>query len=258
MLDAMHGAVPVSPAAVPSFAAQFAERRASAGWDAVVAQWLDAHAPLPRDRVLALMSEGRAASSGDMVLGLTPGPSVGLARVALLRIGLLEIETAGVRARAPFGWTADPDDAVHLAGSMHLRPSAFVALAADHHARELVAGAADAPSALAHASQLDCAGLADQLLGATPTATSYEGCDAACTTQLCARGLANAWRAVREASTSAEEVQIGIAASAQARVGAYAEPLFFEGAWVGQVSSLARPTFGVKGRARGAQATSPF
>jgi hypothetical protein len=254
LLNAMHDAIPQGPATPPAYNTQFTAARSLNGWDDKTAAWLSAHSPLPFDRAVAWMTAGREAVFGDIVVRLDPleqAASAGLTAFTLQKFGQLDA-TLGGFGTWEFGWTADPDDSVRLAGTMHFRPTMLITLTADAQARAAVPASRDVPSALAMASQLDCAGLATALVGG---GSSYAGCNASCTASLCASGLAGAWRA---ASSAADEVQFGIAASGQAQVGEDAEPTSFNGAWLGQVGASAGSTaFAVSGRASAIYSNPP-
>ena len=249
LLDAMRAAVPASSQAA------FDASRAQGGWDSRAATWLAQRTPTMRDRATAWMTAGKPESMGQLVAHLVPGASAGYATMALESLGAFDATLAGLAVISPFTWTADPQDVVHLAGTVHLWPTALTCAAGDGRARTSVPGALDAPNALG--TLIDCTGLATSLVGA---GVSYPSCAASCTASLCRQGIARMWSSARNASSAASaDLPIEITASAPASVGDSAEPTQFDGAWVGQVgsSSSAYGAFGSKGVARGLKGSVP-
>ncbi len=238
LLDGMAGAAPATSTTA------FTSARLDNSYDTKVTSWLEAHTPSLHDRASAYLVAGRLDAFGDLALRIDASGQPGLATVTLATFAALPADEAGFSAPVAFGWTADPNDPVHLSGSLDVALSKLVTRAADGRARTAVTGATTVADALA--TQVDCTGLAASLVGA---GTSYPGCDASCTASLCHAALTAAWSSASDASATASEVtQISLAASAQAEVGEEAEPISFAGTWVGQVTAPGS-TFAVKGGA---------
>ncbi len=249
LLNAMHTLVPTASQA------QFDAARSSQTWDSRAATWLGMHTPTMRDRAMGWMASGKADALGSLSASVLPGQSAGYASLSLASFAGLDTATVGMSASAPFTFSADPDDVLHLSGTVNLWGSALVCATADVRARAAVAGSSDVPSALA--TLVDCSGLATALVGA---GASYGSCGASCTASLCQQAVAGMWLAARSSSSLAnDDVTIDVTASAPAIVADDASPASFAGAWVGQTSSsLATfPGFGIKGTTRGMQTTTP-
>ena len=243
-----------SRALVPSASqAAFDAARVAGGWDAVASTWLKSRAPTLASRALTWLDAGKPDDLGTLSAHLATGDGPGYSTVSLTSFGPFNAGLAGMSVLSPFGWMADANDAVHLAGTVHLWPTALVTLSADARATADVTGAADVSTALA--TQIDCAGLATALVGA---GTSYPSCDATCTATLLRGALAAMWRRAKTASADVnDDVSIGMTASAPAVVGDNAEPVQFAGAWLGRVGRTTIDTFSMKGAASGKQGVIP-
>jgi hypothetical protein len=212
-------------------ASQFEASRASLGWDVALSTWLSARPPSLRDRVRGWMKDAGPRARGDLTLHIGAGAQTGLASVTLETFAAFHASDIGLTAEGSFAWVADAGDNVTLNGAMMLPASMLIAHAADAIAAADVAGAADVPSALGLV--VDCDDLAVSLVG---NGTSYAGCDATCTANLCRTALATAWSTASAASSTLnKQTQVAFSASAAATVGDEAEPTDFSGGWIGLV-----------------------
>jgi hypothetical protein len=230
LLDAMTASVPAGSTA------QFRAAREQNGWDATTAAWLGAQGTSLEALVDGWLRDGAMNAIGDVTaqLSVTAEQTGGEASLAVDTFSTLDATAAGVSVPSPFSWTADANDVVHLAGALRIAPTALVCTAAAAPATAAVPGSAGVPSALA--TSIDCAGLATALLG--PTGSSYDGCDAGCTTALCATALGAMWQAAHDSSTTTSDfVALSMTTSAPATVDDDAAPASFSGAWVGQAQS---------------------
>jgi hypothetical protein len=230
ILDAMAAAVPQSATS------QFGTARTQDGWDTTASAWIEAHGSAPHALVDTWLRTGATTAIGDVTAQLTvaAGQTAGEASLVLDTFSALNATAAGVTVPAPFAWTADANDVVHLAGALRLAPTALVCAAANAPAVAAVSGASGVASALAQS--IDCNGLAIALVGAT--GTSYAGCNADCTGSLCETALGAMWQMAHDASTNASDfVSVSMTTSAPATVDDNAAPASFTGAWVGQAES---------------------
>ncbi len=249
LLNAMHARVPTASQS------QFDLARSQGTWDSRTATWLGMHTPTMRDRAIGWMAAGKADALGSLAASVLPAQPSGYASLSLQSFAGLDTAAIGMSAPSPFTFSADPDDVLHLSGTLHLWGSALACATADIRAREAVAGSSDVPSALA--TLVDCTGLASSLVG---VGSSYAGCGAACTASLCQQALVAMWKTGRSASSVAnDDVTIDVTASAPAIVADDASPAQFAGAWVGQTMSTTAsfPGFGIKGTTHGTQTNTP-
>ncbi len=252
ILDAMAASVPQGSSG------QFSAARMENGWDTTASAWIEAHGATPHALVDTWLRAGATTAIGDVTAQLTvaAGQTAGEASLALDTFSTLDATTAGVTVPAPFAWTADANDVVHLAGALRLTPTALVCAAADAPARTAVSGATSVSGALAQS--IDCAGLATALIGTT--GSSYAGCDADCTGSLCETALSAMWQAAHDASTNASDfVSVSMTTSAPAIVDNDAAPASFTGAWVGQAQSSQSTfsAFSLHGAANAQVGTAP-
>jgi hypothetical protein len=233
LLDAMSTAIGVS-----ADQAQFAAARQEGGWDAVAASWMSAHPPTLNNRAENwLLAAASDPSLGPLVATIGNGSPTGTAPVTVVTLGALSWVSAGIAQPAPFQWTADANDTVHLSGAFDFNSTPFLAHQADQEAALATTGATDVASAITLG--IDCAGLAASLVG---TSASYGTCDAECTSDLCATALSAAWKSVAApAADGSDAVHTIITASAPAQVGDLAEPAFVQGGWLGSVSGAGVP-----------------
>jgi hypothetical protein len=243
LLDAMEALVPSDDQAT------FQQSRATGGWDAATQTWLSAHAPSMNARAVAWLQMAATDALGPLVLHLGAGTALDTDPVTVTAFGpaALSATLAGVAVPESFSWSADADDTVHLAGSIFLAPTTYLVNEADSHAASAVTGATDVPSAIA--LQIDCGGLATSLAG---SGDAYAGCDSTCLATLCAQAIASTWSAAAASKSTA--LQMSLTVGAPAEVGDTAEPVYFEGSWLGQLTGA---TNGIGGSVTGLAAQSP-
>jgi hypothetical protein len=241
LLDAMRAAI-----LAPADQAQFDQLRQAKGWDMTAMGWLGkpAHLPSIKERVAIWLDAAASDSIGPLVLQIGNATGTGTAPAVATSLGPLSWVAAGLTQPAPFQWTADANDTVHLSGSIDLVSTPLFAHGADLHAATTAKGAFDCPSAIALA--IDCAGLASLLV---TTGVSYGACGATCTASLCASALTAAWKsAAAPAAGGADAVHVTITASAPGTVGDLAEPAYVTGGWLGNASGAGVPSpFAVTG-----------
>jgi hypothetical protein len=232
LLDAMRAAI-----VVPADQSQFDSLRATSGWDATAGTWMSAHLPSLNSRAGAWLTAAEGDGIGPLAMTIGNGTAAGTAPVTASGFGSLSWVAAGLLQPAPFQWTADANDTIHLAGAIDLASTPLLAHEADEHASDADAGASDVPSALALA--IDCGGFATSLVG---SGVSYGTCYAPCTANLCAAALAATWKSAAEpAPSGADVVHTTITASAPADVGDLAEPALLQGGWLGEISGPGVP-----------------
>jgi hypothetical protein len=229
LLDAMRAQVP--PAELTSFDAD----RDAGGWNATATAWLSAHAPSIHQRAATWLAEAAGDGVAPLVVHLGAGLDAGTATVTPTTLGTLTAAQAGVSTSAPFDWTAAADDTVHLSGPVVLASSPYIAQLANAHAQTTLANPTlDVPGAIA--LQIDCQGLASELVG---TGNAYGACGAMCFGEVCVSALSAAWSAAfTSPSNGSDAVTISLTVGAPADVGDQAEPQYFEGGWLGQVTGV--------------------
>jgi hypothetical protein len=232
LLDAIRAVI-----AVPADQAQFDSLRASEGWDATATSWLSSHSPSLASRAATWLTAATGVGLGPLVVTIGNGTAAGTAPVVVASFAGVGWASAGIVQPAPFQWTADANDTIHLSGTIVLSSTPLLAHEADLKAAAVDAGATDVPGTLALG--IDCAGLASTLVG---SGVSYPGCGAACTANLCGAALEAAWAsAAAPAAGGADVVQTAITASAPTEVGDLAEPAYVSGGWLGSVSGPGAP-----------------
>jgi hypothetical protein len=244
LLDAMRAAI-----VAPADQAQFDQLRQSGGWDATTASWLSSHAPSIARRAATWLTTAESAL-GPLTLHIGGEPSgQTTAPVTVVSFGSLTWVAAGIAQPAPFQWTADANDTVHLSGTITLTSTPLFAHQADAQAAASVTGATGVASGIAIG--IDCTGLASSLVG---SGVSYGSCGAACTANLCNAGLTLAWNnATTPAAGGADVISAAITASAPADVGDEAEPAYVQGGWLatltgaGVPASVSSPPFTITG-----------
>jgi hypothetical protein len=232
LLAAMDALVPSADQAA------FEQSETTGGWAAATQTWLGAHAPSMNARAVAWLQMAATDAIGPLVVHLGPGTVLDTDPVTATTFGpsALTATLAGITVPQSFSWSANADDTVHLAGSISLAARTYAVNEANADAASAVAGATDVPSAIA--SEIDCAGLAASLVG---TSDAYVGCGAACVATLCAQAIGATWSTAVLATTSPTApgngtLQISLTLGAPAQVGDTAEPVYFEGSWLGQVT----------------------
>jgi hypothetical protein len=220
----------------------FDERRMKGSWNNSVTTWLLTHptGTTLKASAVALMVQAKPRAQGTLSMHLS-SPDGKTATIGLQSFGALDAATAGLSVKDPFAWTADSDDTVHLAGTMLLQAAPLVAHSADLEAASSVAHAVDVPSALALA--VDCTDLAALLAltdgsggGGTGPDGGVSHCDAACLAGLCTSALVNRWKTAADPVAAHDTPTLfGLTASAHADVGDAAQPVKFEGTWVGKI-----------------------
>jgi hypothetical protein len=244
LLDAVRATI-----ASPSDQQQFEAARTNGGWDAKTATWLTAHAPAAgqsaiHDRAATWLVAAKATAPGPLLVHLAGGTTAATAAVTPTSFGSLSASAASIAPPAPFDWSADADDTVHVQGAVDLASTPLVAHLADAQAAAQNAATADVPSAIAAA--IDDAGLAASLVG---SGVSYGTCATACTADAFRAALIAVWtQASASPAGAGDDVHVAITASAPATVGDHAQPVGLAGAWIGQVSGAGVPTaFAVSG-----------
>jgi hypothetical protein len=241
LLDAMKALVPSADQAA------FQQSRTTDGWDATTQTWLGAHAPSMNARAVAWLGEASNDGPGLLVLHLGPGTVLDTDPVTVTTFGALTGTLAGLTAPHPFNWSADADDTVHLEGTLALDATAYVAHEADAYAASAVTGATDVPSAIA--SEIDCSGLATSLVG---SGDAYGTCGSTCVAALCAQAIGATWSAAAVSNRS--PLQMSLAVGAPTEVGDTAQPIYFAGSWLGQVTGVPA---NIQGTVTGLAAQSP-
>lgn len=188
---------------------------------------------------------------GAIALHLGPG-ATGTATITPTTIGGLSASVAGLSTPPSFTWTAEADDTVHLAGSVTLSSSPYIAQLADAAATKAVPSATDVASAIS--TGIDCAGMAASLVG---TGDAYGTCDASCFAGVCSAALEAAWsNALASPAGGTDAITISLAVGTPAAVGENAEPQYFEGGWLGEVAGpLVATPFAISGTAVGTEVT---
>ncbi len=249
LLDAVRTQVPAIDQA------EFDQKRSQGGWDATATSWLSARTPSIHDRASGWLTAAAGTNVGALVVHLSAGPSVGTTTVTPTSLGPLDAQMAGLAKPAPFNWTADADDTVHLAGAVTLSSSPYVAHLADTIAAAAVPNpTSNVPGAIA--SKIDCQGLATALLG---TSDAYGACDASCLGYVCVNALTAEWTtALASPADGSDQATVQLTVGAPAEVGDLAEPQYIQGGWLGQVSGpiVAKP-FAAKGTIVGEESSAP-
>ncbi len=144
----------------------------------------------------------------------------------LKSFGLLDAADAGVPNEYLMSLAIDPDDSVHLGGTLYLMPSRYLGAAIN------AAALAQAPDKKTMAEQLGQAAACDKL----PLASA--DCNAECMSKLCKEALGALWQDGLDASAAANlPAQIPMNASGAAKFNDGAALTGFSGTWLGQLSS---------------------
>ena len=241
LLDAMADAAP-SPAEKSAFNA----KRTQQSWDSATTTWLSQHAPSMHSRAVTWSSASLPTILGDLV-----GPLVGApdqkAVFTPSTLGTLDAVKAGISAAAPFSLTADTDDTLHLHGILVFLPTRLVAAGADRRAIVDFPAAKGVDSALDLA--VDCAGLGNALANGGYV---YSTCDGSCAAALCRTAITAQWSGAADLSSKlGGSVLLDVTASASSAGGEDAEPVSFDGAWVGQFTGTSMTAFACKGTVKG-------
>ena len=241
LLDAMADATP-SPAEKTAFTT----KRTQQGWDSTATSWLSQRLPSMHARAAAWSAASLPTILGDLT-GLLSGTPDQKALFAPATFGPLDAVKAGISVAAPFSLTADTDDTLHLHGIVVLLPTRLVAAAADRRAVVDFPAAKGVDSALDLA--IDCAALGAALANGGYV---YPTCDGSCAASLCRAGITAQWRGAADLSGKlGGSVLLDVTASASSAVGDDAEPISFNGAWVGQFTGTSMTAFAGKGAVKG-------
>ena len=117
LLDAMRAAI-----VAPGDQAQFDQLRQAEGWDAIATSWMSSHSPSLASRAAAWLTIAASTAIGPLALHVGEEPSgETTAPVTVVSFGTLTWVAAGITQPAPFKWTADANDTVHLSGAIDLR-----------------------------------------------------------------------------------------------------------------------------------------
>lgn len=237
LLDAMSKALP-SPER-----ADFDELRTSQGWDARVSNHLETKGLSLRGLAEELLSEGVASLSLSSGLrGRLVPASKDAARLVSLSLFELPSSSLAMAEEASLGFSAAPDDIVHLGGEVSFSPTALVSRAALDAALRRSSDSTSVAEALA--ASLSCDDLAWALDEGTP---DFAECDALCLAHACKEALSEMWK---RASDEADLASFSFTASGDASVGDEAEITGFAGSWVGSITHGAL-TVPAKGKANG-------
>jgi hypothetical protein len=247
LLDAM---IATSP---PDVADLLTDERANQGWDAKAGEHLGALTTPPKEQILEWI-ESKLKPEGDPLIAMSGisgrlvaaknAPNKALFQVT--SFGGVDAEAAGIPASHLMTWTADASDTVMLGGTLYWMPSRYVGGVALQAAKEAL-GVMSMSEALG--AIFNCSELAASLAGGM-------SCDAACLEALCQTALGDLWKNGLEASAQAGIVgEIGITASAKAKVDNYAAPMSFKGNWFGTLSN-GSITAGLAGTVLGGPATA--
>ena len=145
----------------------------------------------------------------------------------LKSLGPLDATDAAVPNEYVMSFAVDPDDSVHLGGTLFLMPSRYL-------------GAAITSAALAQNPDKK---LVSEVLGQIVQCdklalTGFAECNNECITKLCKAGLELEWQQALDASVNASlKAQIPLNASGAATFGDSAALTGFTGTWLGQLSS---------------------
>lgn len=225
----------------------FETTRQAEAWDDVLrSHWGGSAATKLRDTVAVWLAAGRQkfSLSDHLFTGtLTPisQPADPLdqrsADFRLLQVAGLDGVRSGFVDRAQVSWSAGSDDTLHIGTDLYLVQSRLAEALAESAALEGV-DEADATSAAGLlAKTLDCAGFADALAAAGPSAElAYDACDSACLMSLCEAGIAAIWRRGGDA-TGLSPARLRITATGAARVGDLAEVVGVSGSWLGSLTT---------------------
>lgn len=239
LLDAMRDALPATEQAA------FTNARTDGAWDDALATYLAANGIEPKALVSTWLAAG--AASLDVGAGLAgkvhPAAKAGKGWYALETMFGLAAKDAGLTVWNDVTWAADAGDVLHLGGSFAFRPAALVAAAAIEPAKLAYPSASGVAAALASAISCD-----DAAAKLTADSTAIPGCDAGCLATACAQGLASMW--ARTGATSLGTAKLTVTASGPATVGDEAEPVGFDGTWVGALTT-ATLTVPLEGSATG-------
>jgi hypothetical protein len=223
LLDEMEALLPAEDAV------SFGAARASLGWDALIAQYWSSKGLALRQQLAAWAASGLPTSAkltGELE---SVGDAAGQAALTLSTLGGIDAQAAGVPTTHLVTWTADPNDIVHLGGTVFWLPTRFVGAAAVAGAKQELPSVSSVTEAMA--ALVDCAGLAAALGG-------FGTCDVACSTDLCEDSLHARWQLGLDASATYNQVgEISFAASAAAKVDDVAAPVSFKGSWLGEAKS---------------------
>jgi hypothetical protein len=217
------------------------------GWDAKTATWLSQH-PSIRTTTLGWLNAGKTSTLADLIFHIGPDQTDQQTALTLANKDL------GFSIDVPFSLVPDADDTLRVEGPIAAQPTAIVTRTADVRAAADVAQSTDVPSALA--IRIDCAGLAQNLLGGQTYA--YGVCNAACMEQLCTGGLSATWKGAHDASQKlGDTTAVVVNASGKATVGEYADPAALTGTWVGQVKGGTADPSALHGALRAAKGQVP-
>lgn len=225
----------------------FDELRKAKDWDGRVAGHLEARGLSLRTLLAELLLEGaRELNFASGFQGrLQPGGAKDVARYIAESLFAFSPSATGMVAETFLGWSATPDDVVHLGGEISFSPTALVAKAAWGPALAREPGASSVEEALA--SSFACEELALSLDEGDEDDPAFADCDAACLSKACEAALARMWK---RATSAPDLASLTFTASGDAKVGNAAEITGFLGSWVGSIAhgELSVP---VKGKASG-------
>lgn len=222
LLDQMSLSLP------PAQIEPFIKQRLAQDWDELAADHFSSLDASLRDHLSVWIDAGLPLPAGTLTGNLKAKEGEdGLALLTVGTLGGISAEAAGIPETSAFTWTADPSDALSLKGLIHWQPSRLVGQLALTGATKEIQGVSSVPEALGFAA--DCDGLAVKL-------GSFPGCDSACLAALCRTAIATRWDAALSASTDAGILgHIAITAAGPATLDDQAQPVGFDGVWVGSI-----------------------
>jgi hypothetical protein len=238
LLDAMQ-----EEAMAGAVCSTFGSARESIAWDDELEVALGEEAASSiRDDLAGWLAGGIPALAREdaLVATLAAEPDVmGAASLVWHTIAGFPASDAGFPESAAATWTADARDNVSLGATIEFNPAALLVLGAAEPATTDVPGASSVAEALAlRGGRCDTVTAALVARGQGP-GQSCLGCDAACTSMLCERGLERL--VIRASDALAEEpATLRLAATGFAEVGEQAELRTLDGSWVGALDAANR------------------
>jgi len=228
LLDAMHDSLED-----PS---SYSSTRRAETWDSELRAALPNAAELVRGPLRELITNGLDAMSFDqIVVGSLQGAGVGAPPALTLESVLgMAPETATFAGASDAVWTTQADDTVLIGMTLEFDPGGLLLGAATDPALGDAPTAADLAGALALG--VPCKTLAATLVAHGESANhSYDGCDAACTEQLCRTAVAALY--AKAAQPAKDLATLDIALTGAGGVGLEANLTALSGNWLGKLTS---------------------
>jgi hypothetical protein len=204
--------------------------RTAGSFDEIAGAHWSANGLALRDQVIAWALAGLPVAGALEGALVGEGASTGKALLTLDSIGGIDAVTAGSTEAYEVTWTADPDDTVHLAGTVRFAPARFAGASALLGAKLVLPDATTVGEAMA--TLVDCPALAAQL-------GPFGSCNVDCHAALCADALATRWDAGLAATDPKSKLgKLSLNASGAAKVDDVATPVFFSGTWLGEAKAV--------------------